>query len=115
MSQKKLELISKEVSLVKKNRFHGNFSDNDLYDLPGMDFELNQNLEDVDPVYPANLLLNSNKTNNIWTYTTIDDPLLKIIQNYNNYELLILQLDLKINVQLDTTTQSIINPFYSLN
>src|SRR5438046_856299 len=38
MSQKKLELISKEVSLVKKNRFHGNFSDNDLYDLPDMNF-----------------------------------------------------------------------------
>jgi hypothetical protein len=45
----------------------------------------------------------------------MDDPLLKIIQNYNGYELLILQLDIKINVQLDITTQSIINPFYSIN
>jgi hypothetical protein len=45
----------------------------------------------------------------------MDDPLLKIIQNYNGYELLILQLDIKINVQLDIITQSIINPFYSIN
>ncbi|PKY39817.1 hypothetical protein RhiirA4_453077 [Rhizophagus irregularis] len=43
------------------------------------------------------------------------DPLLKIIQNYNSYELLILQLGININVQLDITTQSIINPFYSIN
>ncbi|PKC57780.1 hypothetical protein RhiirA1_540503 [Rhizophagus irregularis] len=42
--------------------------------------------------------------------------LLKILQNHHsNYELLILQLDIKIEVQLDTTGKSIINPFYSAN
>ncbi|PKK71778.1 hypothetical protein RhiirC2_827046, partial [Rhizophagus irregularis] len=112
MSQKNLEIINKRVSLIKKNRFH-NFSDISLYELPDVDFESNQNFEEDDLVYSN--LLNFNEINNTWTYTVMDHPLLKIIQNYNGYELLILQLGIKINVQLDITTQSIINPFYSIN
>ncbi|CAG8747129.1 18866_t:CDS:2, partial [Rhizophagus irregularis] len=116
MIQKNLELINKRVSLIKKNRFRDNFGEISLHDLPSIDFESNQNLEDLDlAVYPQNLPLNSDKINNTWTYTIMGDPLLKIIQNYNSYELLILQLGININVQLDITTQSIINPFYSIN
>lgn len=40
-----LELINKRVSLVKMNRFHDNFSDINLYELPDVDFESNQNFE----------------------------------------------------------------------
>jgi hypothetical protein len=50
MSQKNLELINKRVSLVKNNRYRDNFSDISLYDLPGIDFESNQNLNDDDLV-----------------------------------------------------------------
>ncbi|GET57009.1 hypothetical protein GLOIN_2v1709643 [Rhizophagus irregularis DAOM 181602=DAOM 197198] len=54
-----------------------------------------------------------------WTYFTEDDnPLLKILKNYhNNYEFLISQLDIKINIKLSTTRKFIINdkPFYNIN
>ncbi|CAB4494853.1 unnamed protein product [Rhizophagus irregularis] len=99
MIQKNLELINKRVSLIKKNRFRDNFGEISLHDLPSIDFESNQNLEDLDlAVYPQNLPLNSDKINNTWTYTIMGDSLLKIIQNYNSYELLILQLGININV-----------------
>ncbi|PKY40907.1 hypothetical protein RhiirA4_496892 [Rhizophagus irregularis] len=76
MIQKNLELINKRVLLIKKNRFHDNFGE---ISLPSIDFESNQNLEDIDlAVYPQNLPLNSDKINNTWTYTIMGDPLLKI-------------------------------------
>ncbi|EXX70869.1 hypothetical protein GLOIN_2v1709643 [Rhizophagus irregularis DAOM 181602=DAOM 197198] len=116
MLQKKLNLINEKVILVRKNRFN-NFNNDNLYDLPELNFESNQNLEDEneDLIYISNLL-QCNELN-AWTYTMEDGNfLLKILQNHHsNYELLILQLDIKIEVQLDTTGKSIINPFYSVN
>ncbi|RIA86667.1 hypothetical protein C1645_828952 [Glomus cerebriforme] len=88
-----------------------------LYDLSELNFESNQNPKDenLDLIYISNLL-QCNELN-AWIYTTADgDFLLKILQNYyNKYKLLISQLDIKIDVQLDITGKSIINPFYNIN
>ncbi|CAB4443713.1 unnamed protein product [Rhizophagus irregularis] len=43
-------------------QFHDNFGEISLHDLPSIDFESNQNLEDLDlAVYPQSLPLNSDK------------------------------------------------------
>ena len=112
MLQKNLDLIDKKVIFVKKSRFN-NFSDDDLWDLPDLNFEPVQNFEETcDPIYRSDLI-----NLDTWMYTTSDNnTLLKILRNHhNNYELLISQLDIKIDVQLTATRKSIINPFYSIN
>ncbi|CAG8706959.1 1787_t:CDS:2, partial [Rhizophagus irregularis] len=87
MLQKKLNLINEKVILVRKNRFN-NFNNDNLYDLPELNFESNQNLEDEneDLIYISNLL-QCNELN-AWTYTMEDGNfLLKILQNHHsNYD-----------------------------
>jgi hypothetical protein len=55
MLQKELNLINNKVIWLEKNRFN-NFSNNDLDDLPELNFESNQNLEDenVDLMHISN-------------------------------------------------------------
>ncbi|CAB4412329.1 unnamed protein product [Rhizophagus irregularis] len=114
MLQENLELINKKLVINRKNRFGNSFSNNDLYNLPDLDFESNQNFEEV--IDPVPILQNFNEIDYTWTYITMDNnPLLKILQTFNGYELLIPELNIKINAQLTITKKSITNPFYSIN
>src|SRR5581483_6930143 len=113
--QRNLNLINKKIVLVRKSRFK-DFNNDNFYDLPDLNFELDQCLdENLYLVYMSDSLdFNEMDT---WIYSTEDnDSLLKILKNYhNNYELLIPQLNIKIDVKLSTTGKSIVNPFYSIN
>ena len=96
MLQENLELINKKLVINRKNRFGNSFSNNDLCNLPDLDFESNQNFEEA--IDPVSILQNFNEIDYTWTYITMDNnPLLKILQTFNGYELLIPELNSSVN------------------
>ena len=117
MLQESLELNNKKIILTRKNRFNTGLNNSDLYNLPDLNFNSNQNSEEnMDSVHLLDLQ-DINETDYIWTYNTMDnDLLLKILQKFNDYKLLISEFNIKINVQLTSIEKkSIINSFYNIN
>src|ERR1043166_8387310 len=102
MNQKYLELANKKITLVEKNRFNTSKD----FDVTAIS-DLCVNLEDFDPSNieeninnnPMNISNLLNQELNSWIYNLDNKPLLKILlDNDQNYQLLIPQLNIIVNV-----------------
>ena len=118
MNQKHLELINKKITLIEKKRFINN-KGFDITIIPDLrtnfdDFDLSNVEESINnnPMNISNLL---NQESDSWIYSLNGKPLLKILlDNSQNYKLMIPQLNIVVNVQM-SSLNNIKNPFYSLN